>query len=192
MAETMAQAAARLRAAADDLGERLYRAGIRAALHMEGLAKDNATTRPQARSGTLRRSIRAVAERQGLRLTVGVEAGSERINYARLQEEGGTVRPVRGRFLVIPLPPALTGAGVPRYSGPRAAGDLRFVPIRGGQAGLLVRTKGAGEALYLLVREARIPATRFLGRAMDDGAPRLRDEASAAVRATVEGVADAG
>lgn len=192
MPETMAQAAARYRAAADDLGERLYRAGIRAALHMEGLAKDNATTRPQARSGTLRRSIRAVAERQGLRLMVGVEAGSERIGYARLQEEGGTVRPVRGRFLAIPLPPALTGAGVPRYSGPRAAGELRFVPIRGGQAGLLVRTKGAQEALYLLVREARIPATRFLGRAMDEGAPRLRDGASAAVRAAVEGVADAG
>lgn len=192
MAETMAQAAARLQAAADQLGERLYRAGIRGSLHMEGLAKDNATTRPQARSGTLRRSIRAVAERQGLRITVGVQAGSERIGYARIQEEGGTVRPVRGRFLAIPLPPALTGAGVPRFSGPRAAGDLRFIPIRGGQAGLLVRSRGAEEALYLLVREARIPATRYLGRAMEDGAPLLRDGVSAAVRAAVEGVADAG
>ncbi len=67
------------------------------------------------RTGALKRSLRSGVEGSGLsdlRLR-NVSAG---VAYARVQEEGGEIRPQNGRYLTIPLDAAKTAAGVARFS----------------------------------------------------------------------------
>jgi hypothetical protein len=95
-------------------------------------------------------------------------------SYARIQERGGVVRPVRAKFLAIPLEANKTAAGVARYPSPRefiAAHPGETFFLRTGSGKLLLmwknptqaarRSGGAkkGEAvpLWLLVRRVEIP-----------------------------------
>jgi hypothetical protein len=192
----LGDAAAELRAAASGgLRAALRKALLAPALEGEGLAKGNATTSPKVRSGVLRRSIQGSVELEAegvkLALSAGRE-GSPSERYADVQELGETIKPRKGRFLAIPVGAALTASGVARFRSPRDVGDLRFQPIRGGAMGLLVRDhagrgksgRGArSEVLFVLVRSVRVPATRFLGRAMDE----IRPKAEEAVRAALGG-----
>ncbi len=85
-------------------------------------------------------------------LRVGV-AG---VKYARIQELGGTVRPVRKKWLTIPVGPALTPAGVAR--GPaRSFPGLVFRLVNPSLA-LLVGKAGKGknakEVVYFVLRKS--------------------------------------
>ena len=154
------------------LAAEVRKAGLRA----EAAARENAGSRLQVRTGALRRSVQADVVDEGpgtllLRLRAG--HGTRELPYARIQEEGGAVRP-QGRFLAIPRPggPALTAGGVSRYASPRDVQGLRFVPTRGGAGGLLVKDQGKGRGArstiwYLLVRQVQIRGVRYLGDAMD-------------------------
>ena len=73
-----------------------------------------------ARTGTLRRSImyEADEDREGVRLRVGVnsedtnkETGKPVLEYAKIHEFGGTIRPKNAKARKVPLPPALTAKG---------------------------------------------------------------------------------
>lgn len=187
---------------------RLHRELLAVALRGEAAAKVNATTAPRVRGGALRRSIKGSVERTatqaggGARLILDAgRDGSPSERYASAQEgpeDGGShtlIRPKQRRFLAIPINSALTGAGVPRYRSPRDVPDLRFQAIRGGSMGLLVRdvagkgksARGArSEVLFLLVRSVRVPATRFLGRAMETIRPDAVEAARTAIREAVE------
>ena len=73
----------------------------------------------QTRSGALRRSFGF--EVSGSGLETQVRLFSKGLPYARMQEYGGTIRPKNKRYLTIPLPDALTPAGVLK-------GGARLVP----------------------------------------------------------------
>ncbi|MEK9736617.1 MAG: hypothetical protein VW239_04775 [Candidatus Nanopelagicales bacterium] len=63
----------------------------------------------RVRSGALRRSLGFTVEGEGMATSLRVFAGT---HYANIQEHGGTIRPKNKRFLTVPLPDALTPAGV--------------------------------------------------------------------------------
>ena len=87
-----------------------------------------------------------------------LEVFSAGVPYARIQEKGGTVRPVRAKWLTIPLPPAKTGKGVQR--GPaRSFDDLFFYKSRKGNALLGRRlTSGQIENFFLLKKRVKLKA----------------------------------
>ena len=130
------------------------------------------------RSGRLRNSVGLEMGQDAAGLTVRVFAGrGEGVNYAGIHEHGGTITPKRGRFLAIPVGPARTPSGVARggWESPRTAPvKLRFVPIRGGAMGLLVRgnsvnrygargtKKAFGQVFYVLQRSSTVTGKRFM------------------------------
>lgn len=130
MSETVGGFERRLRElGAGGLSRALGRYGIRLALKGEAAAKMNATTRLRVRSGRLRNSIAGTVEptANGIAvvLSAGGRSGGSPVRYARIQEEGGTITPTRGRFLVFSVDPAAhTPAGVPRL--PTPSGSLIF------------------------------------------------------------------
>ncbi len=122
---------------------------------MEAAGRDNAKARMRTRSSLLRRSIAGFVRsegaprggigplRQGADIEVGVQAGGVTLQgaevvYAGIQERGGTVRPVRRRWLAIPTESVQTKAGVSRYATPRDfPRPLRFVQFRPDLAALV-------------------------------------------------------
>ena len=116
---------------------RLGRAGIKAeirsslvvvGLRAERVAKDGylSGTRLRVRSGRLRSSVAARVETASdavaeLHLRAG--GGTGNVRYARIHEYGGTILPIRGKGLAIPVGRSLTAAGVSRGEG----GEFRLV-----------------------------------------------------------------
>jgi hypothetical protein len=90
------------------------------------------------------------------------------VKYARLQELGGTVNARQGGYLRIPLPPAKTGAGVDRYSGPlREIARGKFTVIKSRAGNLLLIDIETGEPWYLLRKSVTIRARPYLRPAID-------------------------
>ena len=161
----------------------------RTALSAEAHAKRLATERLRVRTGRLRGSIQGTAaEEQGAAFVVRLRAGGNpALPYARIQEEGGTVR-ARKRFLAIPAKGARTGAGVSRYASQRDVPGLRFVPLRGGSRGMLVRGQGErAKVLFWLVPSVTIRPKRYLADGLDASTQGLADRLAARVVATLEG-----
>lgn len=183
-----------------DLKHRL-RPALRAELastaaRAEELAGDRYDERLKRRTGRLARTIAGTVNDTDSGFGFALRGGGEEIRYGRLQEEGGTVTPKKGKFLAIPVGPALTGAGVPRFNSPRDVGDLRFVSIRGGSAGLLVKDhagrgkKGTGarsEIWYRLVRKATIKPKHFLRDGFNESLVGLDARLAARVTGVLEG-----
>lgn len=190
----LAAVAAEYAAGPERLRARLQKGLLRVALQGEAAAKSNATTAPRVRAGTLRRAIRGRVELQGtvlVALTLSAGEDSPAAAYASVQEKGATIRPRRGRFLAIPLGPALTASGVAKVKSPREVADLRFQPLRGGAMGMLVKDhkgrRARSELWFLLVRSVTVPATRFLGRAMDTIRPAAEATAHTVLQETLGG-----
>lgn len=168
------------------------RAGVgqeaaRTALDAEARSKRLATERLRVRTGRLRGSIRGTAiEEDGAAFLVRLQAGaSPGLPYARIQEEGGVVRAKR-RFLAIPTRAAQTRAGVSRYGSPRDVPGLRFVPLRGGSRGMLVRGRGErAEVLFWLVPSVTIRPKRYLADGLDGSTQGLADRLAARVVAAL-------
>lgn len=186
---TPADLSARLDLLARTLPDQLRRALTVAALDAEAQAKQNATSKLNVRTGRLRASIRGTVEQDGgggfsIVLRAGTPDGGA-VPYARIQEEGGTIRPKKSRFLKIPVGPALTRAGVPRLPPRRGAGGdgLRFVPR--GAGGVLVAPDG--QVWFVLKRSVTIPARPYLRPALEAVQPRLADDLVRLVRRAVEG-----
>lgn len=97
------------------------------------------------RSGRLRSSLGQVTTVNGS--LINTLLGSMGVVYARIQEFGGTIRPKKGKYLAIPVGPALTAAGVARF-GPRDVEGLFFIKTANG--GLLVRREGKGSRSRLV------------------------------------------
>jgi phage gpG-like protein len=116
------------------------------------------------RSGKLRRSLHpSVYSTSPTELVAMVSNNTE---YARIQEYGGTIRPVNRQWLTIPLPAALTPKGVMRYPSARdypntfiAKGTIFQDPKKKG---------GLPVPLFLLRKTSKIPARPYM-------APSLRE-----------------
>lgn len=127
----------------------VFRVASRAALQVVGktvageISKQGMRGRPglKRRTGTLARSLTTLPASDGKteRLWVGFVLPGAR--YAGIHETGGVIR-AGAKLLAIPVGPALTPAGVPKYPGPRSVPDLVFLPRRGG--GLLGKWKTTG------------------------------------------------
>lgn len=119
----------------------------------------------QTRSGALRRSFNFALTGSGV--DASMRLFSAGLPYARTQEYGGTIRPKSKRYLTVPLPDALTPAGVLK-GGARlvqrgkkyttADGDPTFV-FRSKKGNLLVGARaknGKTRLLYALRSEVRL------------------------------------
>lgn len=146
------------------------------------------------RTGTLARSVVGRAETiNGFpAIRVGIFRGPA-LSYAGILETGGVIKPKNAKALAIPVGEAVTPAGVSRFGGPRGyPGELQFVPFRnsGVAVGKLVdpskavegQSVGDLEALYLLVRQVRIPETRWLSRPVRENLPLVARELAAFLR----------
>lgn len=199
MSETVGDLAARLRAAGrDGLAALLRRELVKTGLQAEGAARENIGARLKVRTGALRRSIASrVKEESGEHMLLLQAGAVGAAPYARMQEDGGEVRPTRGRFLAFPARggPAETAGGVARYPSPRSVPGLRFVATRGGAGGLLVKDiggRGKGgrgartEVWYILARRVRIRGQHYLRDGIVTGRDVLVERLGSAVTELLE------
>lgn len=121
------------------------------------------TKRPR---GALARSWRTTLKVDGPEVRAVIASS---LPYARIQDQGGTIRPVRARALAIPV----EGAGGPRPGqGPRQFGRaLEFRPGRNRGEGRLVEVRGRGKNLreitrYILRRSVRIEGEQYIDAAV--------------------------
>lgn len=131
----------------------------------------------RARTSRLRNSAQGTVESKGDRVEYVARVGGGGVGavpYASIHELGGTIRPKRGRFLAIPMGPALRGGKKDGNSlWPRDIPGLRFVPIKGGAQGLLVQRMAVGRSKtktelvpwFHLVRSVRMPKRPYLAPA---------------------------
>lgn len=166
MNETLDRYGVRLRELARDGVARLIsRALADVGLTGEAAAKRAATVRLAVRSGLLRNSIRAEVRQ--------VEGGGELALsaspiYARIQEEGGTIRPKRGRYLAIPLRGAVPGD--------RAGAGAFVFTSASGRKFLARRTEeGALILLAVLKESVTLKGRRYLAAGIEAALARLPD-----------------
>lgn len=160
-------------------------------------AQQNVSERLKERSRSLLSSVRhelveAHGEVHGIVSAGGSWQGLE-VPYARLQEYGGTVLPVKGKFLAIPVGPALNSIGLAKYRSARDAPGLVYVQSLKGQPLLVKLVKGSkGEAprvevWYVLRQSVTLPARRYLRDAwsavLAELPARLADSAARALAA---------
>lgn len=195
----MAQFAARMERVARAVPRTLRAELATWAIEAEDIGKANATTLLSRRTGRLAASIRGRVEPVGLAATVqaGGPANRGEVSYARIHDRLGstTITPKRGKFLAIPVGPALTAAGVARVS-PRMVADLRYVQSRRGQPMLVKevgkgRGKGAGkvQVWFLLRRSVTIRGVGYLSGAEAVATSNLRRrlQSGSALRAMLAG-----
>lgn len=123
---------------------------------------------------------------KGSGIAIAIES---RVHYAHIQESGGTIR-ARGKLLTVPLPAALTPAGVLR----KTAAKFRTQPSPFGSTGVIRSRKGnllvvgfprggsrtrrgrnAFTPLFVLKRKVVIPESKFASDAVDSTLPELPD-----------------
>lgn len=127
--------------------------------------------RLRSRTGALRRSYTSAVKGSKLDIVLRATVGSSRTAaYARLQEEGGIIRPVRSKYLTVPLRANYTAAGRVRFESARKAREdstLRTWLLRSKRGNLIIMGKKKsgggflgkdGKPLWVLVREVKVPA----------------------------------
>lgn len=146
-------------------GSTLAAAAEAGALPVLNAAKANAPKRTR----TLARSLHLEVV-QATDSYAEVEIGTD-LEYARIQEYGGTITPKNAKYLAVPLTEAARAATSPLLF----AGELHFVPRAGGGTGGTLRDD-AGEAQYALVTSVTIPAHPYLRPAIDENEQAALDE----------------
>jgi phage gpG-like protein len=158
------------------------------------------------RSGTLRRSIVPGKVDQTSKGIVGRVLIGQGIPYARIQEYGGTIKPVRAQYLAIPLEAVKTPSGVAKF-GPRQAeqfGWQTFIAkhiIFGKRPGESSAASALSKAfpdiaasarsasitpLFALKKSVTLPARPYLRPAVKAKAPEIRDMIEQAIRRALE------
>lgn len=159
-------------------------------------AKENLSGRVlRVGTGRLRSSTQGTTEAGPDRVTAIARVGGGGVGevpYAAIHEHGGTIYPKRGRFLAIPMGPALKG-GKSGGAGmwPRDIPDLKFVPIKGGAQGMLVKRMGKGKSAswvpwFHLVRSVRMPRRPYLRPAAEKAAATIPTRIAEQLRARLE------
>lgn len=135
----------------------------------------------QRRTGNLARSWYGTGvetEDDGYAARIGSNA-----IYARIQNDGGTVKPVHAKALTVPIAANLTDRGVPRYP---TAEDLKnkfgeknvFLLKRAGQAPLLMaktgKTDRSVKPYFALMTSVKIPASGYIDKTLEAQADTVR------------------
>jgi hypothetical protein len=118
----------------------------------------------KVRTGTLRRSIEQRSRARGKKITGTI---GSRLPYAKIQEEGGTVRPKKGQYLTIPTQFAKTAAGVVR-GGARSFANTFIQRSKRGNLLIFQKTGDGIIPLFLLVKSVRIKPKHYLRKGMTD------------------------
>ena len=139
----------------------------------------------KVRTGNLRRATFSRVEdtRGSVSAVLGID--SRKAPYGRIHEKGGTIRPKRARHLTIPLPAALTGVGVARFT----ARQVITNPGSFGYTGTFVaknvifgkRGSDAIEPLFALKSQVTIKPVGYLAHTVDDKRRWIHAELQAAV-----------
>jgi len=121
-----------------------------------------------SRSGRALRSIEESIKVTGDTMdTVQGQIGG--VHYLRIQEFGGTIVPKTAKYLTVPLPAALDGAGVPIHKSARDW-DNTFV-ARSKAGNLLIFQKRGKDVvpLYVLVKSVTIPPRLGMRDTLNEG-----------------------
>jgi len=152
----------------------------------------------QVRTGALRASLQAeqpkVLNNQTLVGRVGLLKKGPAQKYGHFLVKGGRIK-ASGKYLAIPVGPARTAAGVPRYRSPRQISDLFFIRSKKGNL-LLVRnvTRGRGKKktrglvpYFVLKRSVFIGPHDYVSgprqKLLADAQKLIADQAAAAITA---------
>ena len=118
--------------------------------------------------------------------TIEGTIGAPGIIYARIQEEGGTIKAKSGKFLCIPLPSALDGNGLPLKSSPRDWPNTFCARSRAGNLIIFQRRGTSIVPMYVLRESVTIPPRLGMKKTLDAGLPyfveRAMDQMVKAVR----------
>lgn len=153
-------------------GDNLEDAARAGALIIRNAGSENAPKRTR----TLSRSIHIeTLEKQAKKVEMGI--GTD-LDYAAIQEFGGTITPKKGKFLAIPLTEEARANVSPRDF------PEKLSPRFGGNGGVLV--DGAGIAQYALVRSVTIPAHPYLRPALDENEDEVLQATGNALKTLLE------
>lgn len=104
----------------------------------------------RVRTGILRNSITTegpTAQGQQLEGRAGLLTDGPASKYGHFLIHGGTITPKRGKYLAIPIGPALTGSGAARFpGGPRTVDGLVFIPRTRAGNTILALVSGRGKS----------------------------------------------
>ena len=163
--------------------EGMRRVGLGLQRHLNGSILSGQLLK--VRTGNLRRATfyRVEEARDTVSAVLGID--HRKAPYGRIHEKGGTIRPKRARHLTIPLPAALTGAGVARFT----ASQVIANPGSFGYTGTFTRNKvifgtrgeGVVEPLFALKTQVTIKAVGYLAHTVDDKRSWILAELQAAV-----------
>jgi len=129
---------------------------------------------PQTRSGNLGASG-GITEPEFSSGVVTLDLGSN-IEYARQVDQGGTITAKRGRMLAIPLDPALTASGVPRFSSPREIPGAFVLKLWGKVFIAAEAGKGKNRVLtlfYILKHSVTQKGSHFFSRTVYEKGPQV-------------------
>lgn len=155
-------------------GEMLSNAAMAGALLVQNAAKEYSPKKTRNLSRSIHSEIVKTEERYA-EVAVGTD-----LEYAAMQEFGGTIVPKNVSYLAIPLTAAAEACVSPRgFSGP-----LR--PVFFGMEGMLV--DAAGEAQYALKKSVTIPAHPYLRPALDEQAEPAKEAMGKALAKLLEAV----
>lgn len=129
------------------------------------------------RTGNLAKSMqwRVATTNAGTAAYIGANVLSgRRIPYANILETGGTIRPKKSKFLTMPLPAAMTGAGVTKYPSAR---DYPNTFVARSDSGKLMIFQKQGKKrilpLFMLLKKVEIRPHRYLSTTLAQVKPRI-------------------
>jgi HK97 gp10 family phage protein len=158
-------------------GDALGRAGKAGMLCIKNAAKIKAPRR----TSNLARSIEdEITEQRAdyVEVTLGTN-----LEYAAMQEFGGTIVPKNAKYLAIPL----TDEARQFAGGPRSFPRELSPRIKGGKG---VMVDEAGVAQFALVKSATIPAHPYLRPAFDENVNQAAEDVGYALRQILEAIAN--
>lgn len=200
---------ARLRSVSPEDKGKVIKTGMTAAsLEVERHMKESVLAGQilKTRTGALRSSISSVVTesggniialigsgvRQGRRATYDASSGrwnaDGRLPYADIHETGGIVKPRNSKYLAIPLPAALTAAGVLKKR-PRDYSDTFVRKSKGGNLMIFqkVGQRGKIRALFVLKKSVTIPARKYMTITAEAMRDKVIDIIDRSVKRQLEG-----
>lgn len=136
---------------------------------------------PQTRTGELSASG-GITDPEVTAKEITLDLGFNK-EYAAMRERGGTIRATRTKNLAIPLDPALTAAGVPRFSSPREIPGAFVLKLWGKVFIAAEAGKGKNRILtlfYILKPSVTQTGSHFMEQTIFEKGPQLASQIASA------------